>query len=98
LLSWLPAFATVAFLTQAAAIRRPAPNRAFRSFWAIAWLLVLVGVETTRLYAARRMGQPEVDHAMQVPLPGLGTGPAVSFEEYGAEVEAAGERSAEQVK
>lgn len=98
LFSWLPALATVAFLTQAAAIRRPAPNRGFRSFWAIAWLLVLVGVETTRSYAARRMGQPEVDHAMQVPLPGLGTGPAVSFEEYGAEVEAAGERSAEQVK
>jgi hypothetical protein len=96
--SWLPPLAVVVFLTQAAAIRRPGPNGAFRWRWAAAFLLVLVGVDFTRSYAARRMGQPEVDHVMQAPAPVLGAGPAVSFEEYGASVEAAGKRSAAQVR
>ena len=96
--SWLPTLATVLFLTQGAALRRPGPNRAFRWRWAAAFLLVLAGVDFTRSYAARKMGQPEVDHTLQAPLPLLGPGPAVSFEDYGASVEAAGQRSAAQVK
>jgi hypothetical protein len=96
--SWLPALATVAFMAQAAAIRRPAPNRAFRSWWAFALLLLLIGVESTSFYAARRMGKPEIDHTMQVPLPGVGPGPAASFDDYSAAVEAAGKKSEAQVR
>jgi FHA domain len=95
---WLPALATVAFLAQAAAIRRPPPNRNFRLFWAAAVLLVFLGVEFTGAYAARRMGQPAADHTMQPPAPGFGPGPAVDFEAYAAAVEAAGNRSAEQAR
>lgn len=96
--AWLPSLATVVFLAQAAAIRRPPPNRNFRLFWASAVLLVLVGIEFTGAYAARRMGQPQADHAMQPPAPGLGPGPAVDFEAYAAAVEAAGKKSADQVQ
>jgi hypothetical protein len=94
----LPSLALVAFLSQAAAIRRPPPNRAFRLRWAAAFLLVLGGVAFTRSYAARKMGEPNVDHSMQAPLPVAGAGPAVSFEAYAAAVEAAGKKSAEQVR
>ena len=66
--------------------------------WAVALLLVLMGMELTGSYAARLLGQPEVDHAMQAPLPGLREGPAVSFEDYAAAVEAAGKRSEAQVR
>ncbi len=96
--AWLPMFATVVFLAQAAAIRRPSPNRNFRLFWAAAVLLVLLGVELTGSYAARRMGQPQADHTMQPPVPGLGPGPAVDLDAYALAVEAAGNRSAEQVR
>lgn len=96
--AWLPSLATVVFLAQAAALRRPSPSGTFRWLWAGAVLLVLLGVESTRSYAAKRVGQPEVDHAMQTPIPGLGTGPAVSFEDYGAAVEAAGKKSEAQVR
>ncbi len=96
--SWLPSLAIVAFLAQATTIRRPPPNRTFRWRWAAVVLLVLVGVEFTRAYSARRMGQPEMDHTMQAPLPGLGAGRSVSFEEYAAAVEAAGKKSEAQVR
>lgn len=96
--AWLPMLATVVFLAQAAAIRRPSPNRNFRLFWAAAVLLVLLGVELTGSYAARRMGQPQADHTMQPPVPGLGPGPAVDLDAYALAVEAAGNRSAEQVR
>lgn len=96
--AWLPSLATVVFLAQAAAIRRPPPNRNFRLFWAAAVLLVLFGIEFTGAYAARRMGQPQADHAMQPPVPALGPGPAVDFDAYAAAVEAAGEKSADQVR
>ena len=96
--SWLPSLAAVAFLTQAAAIRRPGPNRAFRWRWAAAFLVVLIGIDFTRAYAARKMGQPDVDHTMQAPLPVLGAGPEISFEDYGTLVEAAGRRSEAQVR
>ncbi len=93
--AWLPSLATVLFLAQAATIRRPGPNRNFRLFWAAAVLLVLIGVELTSAYAAGRMGQPQADHAMQVPVPGFGTGPSVDFDAYAAAVEAAAARSAD---
>ena len=96
--SWLPLLLTVAFLAQLATLRRSPPNRTFRGIWALAILLVLVGVQFTRSYAADRMGQAEADHTQQPPLPGLGTGPAVSFEEYGVAVEAAGKKSQDQVR
>jgi len=96
--SWSAPLLTVAFLAQLATLRRSPPNRTFRGLWAMAILLVLTGVQLTRSYAAHRMGQPEVDHTMQAPLPGLKTGPAVSFEDYGVAVEAAGKRSQDQVK
>jgi hypothetical protein len=96
--SWLPSLAGVAFLAQAAAIRRPGPNFGFRARWAVAILLMLTGVEFTRSYASKRSGEPRMDHAMQAPAPGLGTGPSVSFEQYGASVEAAGKRSEAQVR
>jgi len=91
--SWLPSLAAVAFLAQAVAIRRPAPNRRFRLWWAAAFLLILIGIDFTRSYGASRMGQPNVDHGMQAPIPLLGAGPAASFEDYAAAVEAAGRRS-----
>lgn len=96
--SWLPSLAAVLFMTQAAAIRRPGPNGAFRWRVGAAFLLVLVGIDFTRSYAARKMGQPDVDHTMQAPIPVLGAGPAVSFEDYGASVEAAGKLSAAQAR
>ncbi len=96
--SWLPSLAAVAFLTQAAAVRRPAPNRTFRLWWTAALLLVLTGIDFTRAYGARRLGQPEVDHTMQAPIPLLGPGPAITFEAFGARVEAAGRRSEDQVR
>lgn len=96
--SWLPSLAAVAFLTRAAAIRRPGPNRAFLWRWAAAFLIVLLGIDFTRAYAARKMGQPDVDHTMQAPLPVLGAGPEISFEDYGALVEAAGKKSEAQVR
>ena len=67
--AWLPMFATVVFLAQAAAIRRPSPNRNFRLFWAAAVLLVLLGVELTGSYAARRMGQPQARLLYTYPSP-----------------------------
>jgi len=96
--SWLPFLATGVFLTQAATVRRPGPNGAFRWGWAAAFLVVLLGIDFTRSYAARKMGQPDVDHTMQAPIPVLGPGPAISFEDYGASVEAAGKRSEAQVR
>ena len=96
--NWLPTLALVAFLSQAAAIRRPPPNRAFRWRWAAAFLLLFMGVAFTRSYASKKMGEPDQDHAMQSPAPLLGPGPAVSFEEYAASVESAGKRSEEQVR
>ena len=95
---WLPAFAGVAFLSQAAAIRRPPPSLRFRCLWAAAALLIFAGFEFTRSYAERRMGEPRMDHAVQSPLPGVGPGRAVSFDEYSASVEAAGKRSEAQVQ
>lgn len=94
----LPALATVAFFAQAAAIRRPPPNGVFRWCWAVALLLVIAGVQLTGSYAASRVGEPQTDHAMQAPLPLVGTGPAVNFEDYAAALEAAGNRSADQVR
>ncbi len=91
----LPLLASVAFFAQAAAIRRRPPNRAFRWAWAMALLLVMAGVGFTGSYSARRGGQPEVDYNLQIPLPGGTTGPAVEFSEYAAELEAAGNRSAD---
>jgi hypothetical protein len=91
--SWLPSLATVAFLAQAAAIRRPPPNRAFRSMWAVALLLVVIGFDFTQSYAARRMGQPAIDQTVQVPIAILGPGPTISFERYSLAVDAAGKRS-----
>ncbi len=96
--SWLPTLAVVLFLTQAAAIRRPGPNGAFRWRAAAAFLLVLIGIDFTRAYASRKMGQPDADHTMQAPIPVLGPGPAISFEDYGASVDAAGKRSEAQVR
>ena len=96
--SWLPSLAAVVFLTQAAAIRRPGSNAAFRWRWGAAFLLVLIGIDLTRAYASRKMGEPEPDHTMQAPIPVLGPGPAISFEDYGASVEAAGKRSEAQVR
>ncbi len=96
--SWLPTFAFVIFLTEAAAIRRPGPNSAFRFLWAAAFLLLLAGVDLTRSYATRKAGQPDVDHSMQAPAPLVGMGPAVSFEDYAAAVEAAGKRSEAQAR
>lgn len=96
--SWLPSIAVVVFLTQAAAIRRPGPNRTFRWRWAAAFLLILMGIDFTRAYAARKMGEPDIDHTMQAPVPGLGAGPAVSFEDYAESVNAAGKRSEAQVR
>lgn len=96
--SWLPSLAIVAFLAQAATIRRPPPNRMFRARWAALVVLVLIGVELTRAYSAQRMGEPEMDHTMQAPLAGMGTGPVASFEEYSAAVEAAGRKSEAQVR
>lgn len=95
--AWLPSLAAIVFLAEAAAIRRPSPNRSFRGLWATALLLGLLGMELTGSYAAKLLGQPEVDHAMQMPVPALGTGPAVSFADYAAAVEAAGKRSEAQV-
>ncbi len=94
----LPALATVAFFAQAAAIRRPPPNGVFRWCWAVALLLVIAGVQLTGSSAASRVGEPQTDHAMQAPLPLVGTGPAVNFEDYAAALEAAGNRSADQVR
>lgn len=96
--AWLPSLALLAFLAQATTLRRPPPNRTFRLLWALAFLVILIGVEFTHSYATQRMGQPQMDHALQAPLPGLGTGPAVSFEDYGAAIEAAGQRSEAQVR
>lgn len=96
--AWLPSLAAIVFLAEAAAIRRPGPTRSFRGVWAVGLLLVLMGMELTGSYAARLLGQPEVDHAMQAPLPGLGEGPAVSFDDYAAAVDAAGKRSEAQVR
>ncbi len=96
--SWLPSLATVAFLAQAAAIRRPPPNRNFRWMWAAVFLLIVAGLDLTQSYAARRMGQPDIDQTVLPPIPVLGTGPLVSFEDYSAAVEAAGERSAAEVR
>ena len=96
--AWLPSLATIAFLAQAAAIRRPPPNRNFRWMWAAALLLIVVGFDFTQSYAARRMGQPDIDQTVQPPLAVLGTGPTISFEDYSAAVEAAGERSAAGVR
>ncbi|HQZ17898.1 MAG TPA: FHA domain-containing protein [Vicinamibacteria bacterium] len=96
--SWLPSLAAVVFLTQAAAIRRPGSNAAFRWRWGAAFLLVLIGIDLTRAYASRKMGEPEPDHTMQAPIPVLGPGPAISFEDYGASVDAAGKRSEAQVR
>lgn len=96
--AWLPTLATVVFLAQAAAIRRPPPSRNFRLFWLAAVLLVFIGVDLTSSYAAKRMGQPQANHGMQAPIPGLGSGPAVEFEDYAAAVEAAGKKSADQVR
>ena len=72
-------------------------HRNFRLFWAAVVLLVLLGIEFTGAYGARRMGQPQADHTIQAPLPGFGPGPAVDFDAYAAAVEAAGNRSGEQV-
>jgi hypothetical protein len=96
--AWLPSLAAVAFLAQAASIRRPGPNFAFRARCAAAILLMLMGVEFTRAYAAKKRGEPEIDHAVQAPVPGLGAGPASSFEQYRASVEAAGKGSEAQVR
>ena len=96
--AWLPSLANIAFLAQAATIRRPPPNRTFRWVWAGAFLLIVAGLELTQSYAARRMGQPDTDLFVQAPVPLLGAGPTVSFEEYSAAVEAAGERSAAEVR
>lgn len=96
--TWLPALATLAFLSEAAAIRRPAPNRTFRVLWALALLLVLTGFEVTHSYATRRMGQPQLDQAVQAPILGFPARSSVSFEEYAASVEAAGRRSEDLVK
>jgi hypothetical protein len=52
----------------------------------------------TGSYAASRVGEPQTDHAMQAPLPLVGTGPAVDFDAYATALEAAGSRSAEQVR
>lgn len=98
LMGWLPTLATVVFLAQAAAIRRSEPSRNFRLLWFTAVLLVFVGVEITSSYAAKRMGQPQASHAMQAPLPGLGSGPAVPFGDYAAAVEVLGKQSADQVQ
>lgn len=91
---WLPALASIAFLAQAAAIRRPGPSRNFRWAWAAAFFLITLGFDFTQSYAAQRMGQPNLDLSVQAPLPLLGAGPSVSFEDYAASVEAAGKRSA----
>lgn len=92
--AWLPDLATIAFLAYAAAIRRSAPSSRFRWAWATAFLLILAGFDLTQSYAARRMGQPDLDQSVQAPLPIVGTGPAASFEDYAAAVRVAGERSA----
>ncbi len=96
--SWLPSLAIVAFLAQAATIRRPPPNRMFRMRWAALVVVVLIGVELTRAYSAQRLGEPEMDHTMQAPMAGVGTGPVLSFEDYSAAVEAAGRKSEAQVR
>ena len=90
---WAPTLAAVVFMAQAAAIRRAGPSRWFRAMLGLAFLLIATGIEFTQDYAARRTGQSALDHSLQMPVPILGAGPALSFAEYSAAVAAAGERS-----
>jgi hypothetical protein len=94
---WLPAFATIAFFAGAAAIRRPGPNGAFLFAWVAAFLALEIGADLTASYAARRIGQPAVDHTMMSPLGGR-SGPAVSWDDYAKAVEAAGTRSEQEAR
>ena len=86
--------ATVTFLAMAAAIRRPGPRHAFVVGWALVFLAIDVGTKATQSFSAQQAGQPTIDHTMYMPLPGVGSGPAQSWDAYAAAVEEAGRTSA----
>jgi hypothetical protein len=72
--------AVVAVVAMAGVRRRP-PSFRFRTAWAVAALALAVGVASTSALYARRMGQPDVDVHVQVPLAGY-SGRSETLEDY----------------
>jgi hypothetical protein len=77
--AWIVA-AVVAVVAMASVRRRP-PSARFRTAWAVAALALAVGVASTSALFARRMGQPNVDVHVQVPLAGY-AGRSGTLEDY----------------
>lgn len=74
-------------------LRRPPPNRAFRLAWGVGVGILVVGLVATASLAQSKLGTPNVDYHVQVPVAGY-PGPSHALETYLTEVEASAEKAA----
>ena len=80
-------------IVHVASLRKPGPRRRFQAVWGAVAAAVVLGIHATTELDARRTGQPQAGHHVQVPL-GSYTGPARRLDGYQARVQAAADEAA----
>jgi hypothetical protein len=95
--AWVSAVASITYL---AALRRPAPRKAFAVGWAAALTVIWIGIQMSSSLESRRLGQPQNDYEILPPIAGV-SGVTKDLDAYLGEARALAEstgRTAEDVR